>query len=45
MFLILSGEGSSDIGIEDHAIGPMTKLIDCWIAQKIGYSLVDIMLG
>jgi hypothetical protein len=42
MFLILSGEGSSDIGIEDNAIGPMTKLIDRWMAQKIGYSLVDL---
>jgi hypothetical protein len=28
MFLILSGEGSSDIGIEDDKIGPMTKLWD-----------------
>jgi hypothetical protein len=42
MFLILSGEGSSDIGIEDRAIGPMTKLIDNWIAQKIGYSLIEL---
>jgi hypothetical protein len=52
MFLILSGEGDSDIGIEDkaidpmtnlidnEAIGPMTKLIDNWIARRIGYSLV-----
>jgi hypothetical protein len=42
MFLILSGEGSADIGIEDSAIGPMTKLIDRWIARKIGYSLIDL---
>jgi hypothetical protein len=41
MFLILSGEGDSDIGIEDKAIGPMTKLIDNWIARRIGYSLVE----
>ncbi len=41
MFLILSGEGSSDIGIEDSAIGPMTKLIDNWIARRIGYSPIE----
>jgi hypothetical protein len=41
MFLILSGEGSSDIGIEDDKIGPMTKLVDNWIARRIGYSLID----
>jgi hypothetical protein len=41
MFLILSGEGSSDIGIEDDKIGPMTKLVDNWIARHIGYSLID----
>jgi hypothetical protein len=41
MFLILSGEGDSDIGIEDKAIGPMTKLIDNWIARRIGYSLIE----
>jgi hypothetical protein len=42
MFLILSGEGESDIGIENNEIGPMTKLIDNLIAQKIDYSLVDL---
>ncbi len=42
MFLILSGEGSADIGIEDSAIGPMTKLIDNWISRRIGYSLIDL---
>jgi hypothetical protein len=42
MFLILSGEGSADIGIEDDTISPMTKLIDRWIAQRIGYSLIDL---
>ncbi len=41
MFLILSGEGDSDIGIEDKSIGPMTKLIDNWIARRIGYSLIE----
>ena len=42
MFLILSGEGASDIGIEDQAIGPMTKWVDLWIESKAGYSLIDI---
>jgi hypothetical protein len=41
MFLILSGEGSSDIGIDNDKIGPMTKLIDNWIDRRIGYSLID----
>jgi hypothetical protein len=41
MFLILSGEGSSDIGIEDNKIGPMTKLVDNWIDRQIGYSLLE----
>ena len=41
MFLILSGEGSSDIGIKDSEIGPMTKIVDNWIEQIIGYSLLD----
>ncbi len=42
MFLILSGEGSSDIGIEDNEIGPMTKIVDRWIARRIGYSLIEL---
>ena len=42
MFLILSGEGEADIGTNDNAIGPMTKLIDNWIARRIGYSLIDV---
>jgi hypothetical protein len=41
MFLILSGEGASDIGIENDKIGPMTKLVDVWIDRRIGYSLID----
>ncbi|WP_310485297.1 hypothetical protein [Chamaesiphon sp. VAR_48_metabat_403] len=44
MFLILSGEGAADIGIEDNAIGPMTKIIDNWIECRIGYSLIDTKL-
>jgi hypothetical protein len=42
MFLILSGEGEADIGTNDNAIGPMTKLIDNWIARRIGYSLIEL---
>ena len=41
MFLILSGEGAADIGIENDKVGPMTKLVDSWIARRIGYSLID----
>lgn len=41
MFLILSGEGASDIGTKNGEIGPMTKLVDTWIAQQIGYSLIE----
>ena len=41
MFLILSGEGVADIGIENDKVGPMTKLVDSWIARRIGYSLID----
>jgi hypothetical protein len=44
MFLILSGEGSSDIGTEDSTIGPMTKIVDNWIDRRIGYSLIDTNL-
>ena len=40
MFLILSGEGSTDIGTNDEEFGPMTKLIDNWIVRKIGYSFI-----
>jgi len=41
MFLLLSGEGASDIGTQDNEIGPMTKFVDNWVAQRIGYSLID----
>ncbi len=41
MFLLLSGEGASDIGIDD-AIGPMAKLIDNWIARRSSYSLIEL---
>jgi hypothetical protein len=41
MFLILSGEGASDIGTKNDEIGPMTKLVDRWIDRQIGYSLIE----
>ena len=41
MFLILSGEGKTDIGTSDDIPGPMTKFIDQWIARRSGYSLID----
>jgi hypothetical protein len=44
MFLILSGEGASDIGVSDQEIGPMTKLVDLWITKQIGYSLIETKL-
>ncbi len=44
MFLILSGEGASDIGISDQEIDPMTKLVDLLITQQIGYFLVEAKL-
>jgi len=42
MFLLLSGEGASDIGTQDDEIGPMTKFIDKWIARHSGYSLIEV---
>jgi hypothetical protein len=44
MFLILSGEGASDIGVSNQEIGPMTKLVDLWITKQIGYSLIETKL-
>ncbi len=41
MFLILSGEGASDIGLSNDELGPMTKLVDLWIIKQIGYSLIE----
>ncbi len=41
MFLVLSGEGPSDIGIQNDQIGPMTKLIDQWIIRRSHYSLIE----
>jgi hypothetical protein len=44
MFLILSGEGASDIGVSNLEIGPMTKLVDASITNQIGYSLIETKL-
>lgn len=41
MFLILSGEGPTDIGLKDHQTGPMARFIDQWIEARIDYSLLD----
>jgi hypothetical protein len=41
MFLLLSGEGASDIGTQDNELGPMTKFVDNWIERRSGYSLID----
>jgi len=42
MFLLLSGEGASDIGTQDDKIGPMTKFIDKCIARHSRYSLIEV---
>jgi hypothetical protein len=41
MFLLLSGEGASDIGTQDSQLGPMAKFVDKWIERRSGYSLID----
>ena len=41
MFLFLSGEGPSDIGISNDEVGPMSKLLDNWISIRSGYSLLE----
>jgi hypothetical protein len=41
MFLILSGEGATDIGINTEEAGPMTKLIDNWIVKYFSYSFIS----
>jgi hypothetical protein len=41
MLLVLSGEGPTDLGGYGEEIGPLAKLVDRWIAQRLGYSLVD----
>ncbi|CAN1210795.1 hypothetical protein TUMEXPCC7403_11395 [Tumidithrix helvetica PCC 7403] len=44
MFLLLSGEGPTDIGTQDNEIGPMTKFVDSWITRRSNYSLLDCVL-
>lgn len=41
MYLLLSGEGPTDIGSRSADIGPMSKCIDQWIEPRIGYSMLD----
>jgi hypothetical protein len=41
MHLVLSGEGTSDVGSDRKNIGPITKLVDRAIEQRLGYSLVE----
>jgi len=41
MFLLLSGEGPTDIGVSNEAIGPMSKFIDHMIARRSQYSLLE----
>jgi len=43
MFLVLSGEGNTDIGTSDDNPGPMAKFIDKWITRrfKYDYSLLE----
>lgn len=41
MFLLLSGEGQTDIGTSNQAVGPMSKLVDQWISRRSQYSLLE----
>ncbi|MDA9557077.1 hypothetical protein N9R79_06190 [Vibrio sp.] len=42
MYLVVSGEGETDIGKSNEAIGPLSKLIDKFIEPYIQYSLLEI---
>lgn len=42
MFLLLSGEGTSDLGTQNDGIGPMAKFIDNWVKRRIGYSPIEL---
>ena len=42
MYLVVSGEGETDIGKSNDAIGPFSKLIDKFIELYTQYSLLDI---
>lgn len=41
MYLVVSGEGETDIGKSNEAIGPLSKLIDKFIEPYTQYSLLD----
>ncbi|MDO6527215.1 hypothetical protein Q4519_16170 [Motilimonas sp. 1_MG-2023] len=41
MYLVVSGEGETDIGKTNEAIGPLSKLIDKFIEQHAQYSLLE----
>lgn len=41
MYLVVSGEGETDIGKSNDAIGPLSKLIDKFIEPYSGFSLLD----
>ncbi|WP_462325994.1 hypothetical protein [Desulfoplanes sp.] len=40
MFLLVSGEGATDMGTEDE-LGPMARFVDQWIERRLQYSLVE----
>ncbi|WP_260261472.1 hypothetical protein [Vibrio intestinalis] len=41
MYLVVSGEGETDIGKSNESIGPLSKLIDKFIEPYSGFSLLD----
>ena len=41
MYLVVSGEGETDIGKSNEAIGPLSKLIDKYIEPHSGFSLLE----
>ena len=41
MFLLLSGEGPTDIGTSNESIGPISKFVDHWISRRSQYSLLE----
>ncbi|HIF9430973.1 hypothetical protein ACWU37_19300 [Photobacterium damselae subsp. damselae] len=41
MYLVVSGEGETDIGKSNAAIGPLSKLIDKFIEPHAGFSLLE----
>lgn len=41
MYLVVSGEGETDIGKSNEAVGPLSKLIDKFIEQHSGFSLLE----